>query len=166
MHNFWVPEITPPQLSREAYENMSLKVLEHGIHDVAHKGLADLQTQHEPFAEYLDRLGFALNNISTEGLWPERTLKIGAAIALLGYQESGYFHLVDQTALEIGTLIAELEGIPEAFSMSFALDGNLVELLDTTHDAPDFKADQGGYAQVLRIGAGCTRHYMQQAIAA
>ena len=166
MSNLWLPEATPPQVSDEARLTVLERVLAVGIGETERQGLALIQAKHEPLAVYLDRFGFSLNNVSAEGLWPERVLKIGASLSALAYQESGYFQTVDDEALAVGTMIAEIDGIPDVYELSLCTDGGLLELVDAVHDAPDFATDQGGYAQILYIGAGCTRHFMQQAIAA
>lgn len=166
MTDLWLPETTPPQVSESARLTVLERVFQVGVGGMEQQALSLLETQHEPFAEYLNRLGFQLNNISAEGLWPERALKVGAALSALAYQESGYFQTIDEEAFAVGCMVADLESVPEAYVMSLCTDTGLQELLGAVHEAPDFAADRGGYGQVLQIGAGCTRHFMQQAIAA
>lgn len=169
----WTPDLAaPPQLSEEAERTVTLKVLEHGVIPVANHALEQLQNEDQAYADYLDRFGFTLNQLSTEGFWPERMLKIGAALTLLAYREASYVPTIDEEAVTIGNMLAQLDGIPEAYLTALTLDQKLNNLTGAIIEAPDFSergmgsTDTGGYRQVLEIGAGCTRHYVQQAIAA
>ena len=162
----WTPEHDAPQLSETAKTTVEVLMLEHGVVEVGRFYFSRLDSDHEAFAEYLDRFGDALNNLAPESLWPERTLKTGAVIAMLAYQQAGYLQTIDDQAIAIGEIAADIEGIPDAYSVRLHADPLLVELMGTAQNSRDFKVDEGGYAQVLDIGAGCTRHYLQQAIAA
>lgn len=169
----WTPDIaSPPQLSEDAERSITLQVFERGVMPVANQALELLQNEDEAYADYLDRFGFELNRISSEGFWPERVLKVGAALTLLAYREASYVPVIDEETVNIGNTLAQLDGIPEAYLTALALDQTLGNLTGTILDAPDFSergmgnVATGGYRQVLEIGAGCTRHYVQQAIAA
>ncbi len=162
----WLPETTPPQVTESARLTVLEQMLELGVGGIEHQGLELLEARHEPLADFLNRLGFQLNAISTEGMWPERVLKIGASLSALAYQESGYTQSVDENAIAFGSMLANIEGVPEAYVMSLYADAGLQELLGAVRETPDFARDQNGYAQVLCIGAGCTRHFMQQSLAA
>ena len=167
MTDIWVPEIGPPQVSGDAEVIVLNRILEEGVTFVSGQEIDRLQEEHEPLAAYLDELGFDLNRLSEEGFWPERTLKIGAALSMLAYRETGYFQLIDTDHFELGKFVADLYGIPEAYASSFLEDSGLKALIDAITGAPDFKHDDGGgYAQVLSIGAGCVRHYMKHSLAA
>ncbi len=166
MAELWIPQQTPPQISEEAQSVVLSLVLEEGITPIANTALLDLQYSEELLGEYLDRLGYDFNKISAEGFWPERVLKIGASLALLAYRETGYLQTINETAFEQANMIAMLEGIPEAYFSSTYADLGLVQLLDNVIEAPELREEDGGYYQMLTIGAGCTRFYMQQAIAA
>src|SRR5581483_5489618 len=121
---------------------------------------------HEPLGEYVDRLGFCLNNLSKEGPWPDRVVKVGSSLALLAYRETGYYNVIDEEAFQLGCLAAVASGVPETFISSARQDEGLQELVEGVLAIPDFTDNEGGYRQVLEIGAACTRHYMQQALAA
>ncbi len=166
MAELWIPTATPPQLSEEAQTAVLTFVLEEGVTPITKAALRTLQSEQEPLGEYLDRFGFNLNTQSTEGFWPERVLKMGASLTLLAYREMGYLHQIDTTSFEKGSAAALLQGIPEAYISSMYDDVGLVDLINTVVTTPELSNSEGGYEQVLAIGAGCTRFYIQQAIAA
>lgn len=138
---------------------------------VAKEGLSILLASQRPLARYVSSLGETLNAASHEGLWPSRALRMGAAFGMAAYHETGYYHEVDSRSLLTGAERALELGVPEAYQISYVLDSHLNSLLDIVQEVPDLREhandsrDQGGYRQVLAIGAGCVRHYLQQAIA-
>lgn len=166
----WLPEHTPPQVTEEAKEQVSQQLLEHGLSVVAEEALHALQTDCDPLAAYLDELGFTLNQVSAEGLWASRLLNIGAAITFFAYREADYFPPINKLTIELGQMTAKAEGIPEAYVTSLHSDYALMDLLQTISESYVFRedtlltTDQGGFRQVLDLGAGCTRFYMQQAL--
>lgn len=134
---------------------------------VIDKELARLQENDEPFGAYLDRFGFELNYKRPEGIWPARVLKMGATLAWIAYRASGYTQIIDDDAFSTGTFLAELWGVPDAYTTSYFEDYRLQRLMRLVlHNAPDLQEVGTGYAQVLTLGAGSTRHYLQPAVLA
>jgi hypothetical protein len=172
MSAIWIPETIPPQVTPLAEEALLGRVLEQGIDNITGEGLDVLRSEHVPLAEYLDRLGFTLNGLSTEGFWPDKVLKTAASVSILAYRETGYFQTVDEDIFNAGASIAATTGVPDAYTISCVLDSNLQNLLDTIQETPELievaadRRHQGGYQQVVSIGGGCVRHYLQQALAA
>ena len=169
MSVLWLPETAPPQVSEEAQQTVALRLLTEGIVPISRTALSALETTHEPLATYIDRFGFDLNRFSMEGHWPERVLKIGASVGMLAYRETGYFQTVDEDAFALGAAQAIRDGIPEAYLSSRCQDQNLQALMSIVADAHELvepASDSGGYQQILDIGAGCVRYYMQQSLAA
>jgi hypothetical protein len=172
MSDLWIPEYTPPQVTAEAEDAVLGQVLEFGLDRATRSGTEIIESTHEPLAEYLDRFGFALNTLAAEGLWADKVLKTGAAISMLAYRETGYFHEIDDESFDAGAEAAKVLGIPEAYNISFILDANLITLIEAVQDTPKLAESasmpdmQGGYGQVLKLGAGCVRHFLQQSIAA
>lgn len=91
---------------------------------------------------------------------------------MLAYRETGYYQELDEDAFEAGAEVAKVIGIPEAYEISCALDPKLSTLLVTVQETPELAekaamADmRGGYGQILTMGAGCVRHFLQQKVAA
>ncbi len=171
MNSLWTPEVEPPQVTQAAEAVILQQTLEHGAVAVAKEGYKLIRTDHEPLVTYLDALGTVLDGQSAEGMWPSRILKLGASISALAYRETGYFHAIDTEALEAGELKARPLGIPEAYAISYVLDPGLQSLTVAVSEVPEFtegavvdRRDSGGFEQVMNIGAGCVRHYLQQAV--
>jgi hypothetical protein len=166
----WTPENTQPQITEEAHDETLALLLAEGLDTITRDGLAILEADHEPLAEYLDRLSFELNHASTEGFWPERVVKFGAAVSIIAYRASGYFQLIDENDFIQGSQVAIRNGIPESYIISAISDSKLTGLVETLQETSLLSEgrldsrDQGGYAQVTSIGAGCVRHYLQQAV--
>lgn len=153
---------------------------------VAMSAWEELSREDEPLGEYVGQLGNALDTSSTDGLhvlipkskyagseiegyWAQGVLKMGSAIALSAYRETGYHEVVDEQVLQTGVLFAELGGIPHSYAVSSQEDAGLVSLVEVLVEADELReAAVGPQADVLRnilfIGAGCTRHYLQQAV--
>lgn len=167
MSVFWLPEATPPQLSDESVTTIETRILEDGIAEACKPGLQRLENSTAGFATYLDQLGFNLNDLSDEGLWPARVLKIGASLTWAAYREAGYSQPIDDESLAISHAIAGLEGVPDAYFSSLWQDQRLLSLIETVSEAQLFNTySYGGYRQMLDMGAGCVRFYMQGALAA
>lgn len=165
MAELWIPEQQPPQVSEAAAATVAVQLLDEGLAATSNAGLDRLQTTQDAFGGYLDRFGFDLNQRFTEGLWPERVLKIGASLAFLAYRETGYFQDIDNDAFQLRQALAELEGIPAAYISSLFADEQLLSVIDTAQAAPDLQApDPSAYRQVFGLGAGCMRYYLQAAV--
>ncbi|HSH55797.1 MAG TPA: hypothetical protein VK983_03155 [Candidatus Limnocylindrales bacterium] len=172
MNTLWVPEKTPPQVTESAEQTLLLTAFDVGIFEMAEQGTEILHTEQEPLASYIDRFGFALNKYyEDEASWAGKVLKVGASIGVLAYRDSGFYEVIDDACIESGTMLAKETGIPEAYAIQPLLDPHLASLLETIQETPllgEYNVDpsqRGGYAQVLTIGAGCVRHYLQQALA-
>lgn len=171
--DLWTPGFgVPPQVTPDAQISLLNRVIEEGIQPMVDDGLRILREESEPYAEYIDRFGFTLNQLSAEGFWPDKALKIGASLGMLAYRESGYFEAVDDDAFLVASERAKTVGIPEAYTISLIWDGSLINVLDGLREAPDISETAidvrhwGGQRQIIEMGAGCTRHYLQQALVA
>jgi hypothetical protein len=166
---FWLPETTPPQVSDVAVDTVLSRVLQEGVIATSKAALQTLEADEENLAGYLDRFGFDANAISDEGYWPERVLKIGASLTLLAYRESGYTQTISDERLAVSAALANLEGVPEAYFSSYWQDAGLQSLISSVGDADSFQGplvESAGYHQLLDMGAGCVRFYLQGAVAA
>lgn len=167
MSNIWRPELQPPLATDDAIQTVMDNVMSEGVFAVTNAVYARLQSEDEPFGEYLDRFGYGLNQVSAEGLWPERILKMGAALAKVAYVKSGYYQVIDSDVFDSGTFLAELWGVPDAYQTSFIEDPGLQKLIRMVLEkAPDLQNEDRGYEQIIEIGAGSTRHYLQPAVLA
>lgn len=164
----WTPDILPPQITPEAKLAVLEQVTGAGISATTGEKIPELQEEQEALALYLDQFGFDLNQRSTEGIWPERALKIGATVAFLAYKESGYTLALDKQTFEMYSMLAELEGIPEAYLTSMHYDFELLDLTLALRASKELETPDrcDGYGQIIGIGAGCRRYYLQQAMAA
>lgn len=166
MSELWVPAMEPPQIDEDAKNAMLSRLRERGVIKVASVAVTDIRDDHKPYDRHLDRWGRELNGLSEEGIWPLDALKMGAALALAAYREAGYYQTIDDTAVEIGDFVAEMQGVPDIYIMSLNEDLRLQAVIAAASRAPEFLDDEGGMVQVLGLGAGSARHYLQQAIAA
>lgn len=73
---------------------------------------------------------------------------------------------VAEEILEAGSQLASEQGIPETYLSSLPQDPKLDYITSAIAEHRDMQDPHGGYQQVLGIGAGCTRYYLQQALAA
>ncbi len=164
----WLPGQEPPQLNPEATEAILVDVLEKGIDTFTSEGRDEIERHHIALAEYLDLLSNSLVAVTEGEKWPDRMLRIGAATAILGYQKAGIDSEIDDQAIERGTMFAEFEGVPDAYVSCLYLDARLAELRSTLLTIPDLQNPEldEPYSRVMDIGAGCTRFFLQQAIAA
>jgi hypothetical protein len=169
MNTLWTPENLPPQLSETATVEFQT-LLQHDVAPVLNRAFVELEEENEPFATFLDEFGFNLNQASSEGIWPERALKTGAAVTLLAYRQEGITNAVDERAIELGRFVAELHGVPTTYLERALEDSQLQKLTTALSKNPLYDEsklipeNQGGYLQVLELGSGCARHYLQQAI--
>lgn len=167
MNAIWTPELTPPQLTDEAVRLLCLQIEEEGVQEVATRALVTLQNEDEALAVCLDEFGMALNASTPEGIWPAKILMAGAALARQAYREAGFIDTVDENAVGLGRMIAEVSGIPDTYVMSVHEDTRLLDMTMQTAQLPAFDdshklvANRGRYTQVLGLGAGFTRHYLQ-----
>ena len=166
MSSFWVPESTPPQVTQIAADAVLLELLDGGVIDTTARYLHRLEEDNELLGTYVDALGLELNKLTDDSDWPRRILRLGAASAYFAYRETGYYQTVTTEAFQIGSQLAALEGVPEAYVRSLVSDPLLESLLSTVKDTVIVGNEDAGVTQVLHIGAGCTRHFLQQAIAA
>lgn len=167
MSELWVPTMEPPQIDEDTEREMISRLAELGITGVTDPALPSLRWEHRPFGRYINRWGRNLNELSEEGIWPKQILKRGAALALAAYREAGYFQIIDEDAFEIGALKMVMYGTTETFEISLSEDPRLQEVVAAATDTPELWEDKGGgMGQVLAIGAGSARYYLQQAIAA
>ena len=166
MSDIWTPGYNPPQVSYEATLAMLEELVEDGYTPLVARGQELLHSAQESLGEYIDRLGFQLNGLSDAGPWPDIMVKIGSAIAMCAYRETGYFQIVDEEIFNVGCLLATIDGIPDTFFTSAQADKSLQTLLGNVLSLPDFRDEEGGFQQIMTIGAGCTRYFMQQALAA
>ncbi len=104
---------------------------------------------------------------------PARVLRISSIIASLAYVKSGYDKIKEDgvlmnDALLIASEDAEFEGIPDAYLQSFAADRELQLLTEVMVTAPEMQVyiEDDRYQQLAAVAAGCTRHYLQYAVAA
>lgn len=158
--------IDHPRVSQDARANLSLLMGEKGVPAIVATGREIIRTKHAPLAGYIIRLGQRYNTLSTEGPWPLAALKMGASLSIVAYQDSGYSQEVDECAIEFGTLLAELDGIPDAYLLSLNADSGLSDVPAEVIEIDHIRDKGGGIVQMLGIGAGCARHYLQQAITA
>lgn len=162
----WTPDTLPPKVDPEAGQSVQLKLLEHGLNDVVAFGMEQIEANQKLLAEYIDRFGFLLNDATADSPQPRETLRSGAAIAYLAYQETEYPPIVDHAALSIGNELAIAQGIPESFVASYYSDDGLRYILETAQVMPDYRAVRVGNHHVSTIGAGVVRHFIQQSFAA
>ncbi|HSH18017.1 MAG TPA: hypothetical protein VK978_01400 [Candidatus Saccharimonadales bacterium] len=169
MNGIWTPEYNPPQINETALTTVRL-LLDEDYAGTINDATTDLDTRHDAFGSFLDQFGFALNKASEEGIWPAKTLKAAAAVTLLAYREAGIFTVIDEKAVKMGRFTAELYGIPDTYVVSMHDDKGLMRITDAVQEKPAFNDSHlaaqhtGGYGQVLQLGSGCARHYLQQAI--
>jgi hypothetical protein len=164
---FWIPETNKPPLIEEDAEKVLIeRIQKEGIVPVSTDGFELIRLVHQPLGRYLNGMGRELNSLSAEGPWPARALKLGACLTMLAYYHSGYEQHVDEDAVAAGSLLAELGGIPETFAVSVSLDPLLVDFNRQVLSDTALRDEEGGFTQVVSIGSGVVRHYLQQAIAA
>lgn len=166
MSSLWVPEMKEPLLTEEVEFAMFEKIAADGLMQVASQGFYLIQEEHTPLGTYLDAFGEQLTLLSDEGDWPARALKIGASLTALAYRERGFYQEIDETAITTGALLADIGGIPETFITSTVTDPILLDFNTEVTRMDRLRDVSGGLTQVYNIGAGITRHYMQQVIAA
>ena len=165
MSNLWIPEEVPPQVSPEAYQAVSERLLTDGLDRLYSSGARQLDHDQELIGDYIAELGDELST-TNEIPWRKRVLKIGSAVSLVAYRETGYYQTIDEVALAVGKFVAELDGVPDTYLRSAVEDPVLLEVIDTVLAAPEFSQNSSGFRHALTIGAGCTRHFIQQALAA
>ena len=163
----WAPETSkPPLLKEKAEQNVLRRIGTEGLTPVTTDGFDLIRLVHQPLGTYLNGLGRELNKLSEEGPWPARALKVGACLAIVAYYHSGYDQHIDEDALAAGSLLAELGGIPDTFTVSASLDPVLIDFNRQVTSVDALNDGGAGFAQVVGIGSGAVRHYLQQAIAA
>lgn len=166
VEDLWMPEHTPPQLTPKVTERLRQQIQERGAIEVAIGALSHLQDNQRRLDTYLDEFGFDLNKRSTDVCWPIWALRLGAALATLGYEYSGQSIDVEKT-FDLSCELAEMQGIPEAYATSMYSDQGLQDVIKTAFEDSRLTADDGqGLLQVSIIGAGCVRFYLQEALLA
>lgn len=169
METLWTPDNSPPQLSVVAAAAIK-QLLRSDITPLLDQAFHHLEKDNEPFGKFIDEFGFDLNRASSEGVWPSRALKTGAAITLLAYRKGGIDNPVDENAVELGRFVADINGVPTTYLESSFEDTTLQDLTtaiskNKIYDESKLaREDQGGYQQVIQLGSGCARHYLRQAI--
>lgn len=169
MSLLWIPERSEPQVTKEAREALTAEFKEAGsIVPLIKTGREVINNEeHQAFRSYIDELGFDLNCRSLEGAWPHRALKSGGSIAMHAYRKAGYQQNIGEFALTTGQFAAEIDGIPEAYFSSLNEDFNLTAIMMMVLESDDLRApDPSGYYEVMGIGAGCVRFYMEKELAA
>lgn len=167
MELLWSPLRNQPQVSPAVETELVSEIAHGGITDVTVEGLKILRRHQGLLLDYLESMGLILNNLTHECGWPSHTLRIGSAVAMYAYYETGYEHNVESEAVNMGYLAAQIEGIPKAYFSSLGRDDKLAKIMEATTKSSTFDApDSDGYKQVLDIGAGCVRFFMEQALAA
>ncbi len=163
MENLWIPEQKPPQIKPEVTDAILDRILGEGLTKVYQDTLP-------VFRDTQALLREQLKGVKTEGLEDKRPIlavRAATVLTVFAYQESGYDQEVDGEAWYLGNMDAELEGVPEAFIKSVYLDNELQRLLEVIPETPEFHdgAEKYDYPQLLKIGGGSVRHYLQYAIA-
>jgi hypothetical protein len=186
MSVIWTPRIQTPQLGAEAKATTLDRVLGDGVLKTGIASWEELLQRDEPLADCVEALGRHLGKTDAAGLsinippeyheivdihgfWAQGVLKMAAGITMLAYREAGYVAPVDGQAIETGALFAEVTGIPEAYGVSSHEDATLLNMVDTLSAVPMLEdvvvgPDRDKVQTTLHIGAGCTRHYLQQAL--
>lgn len=168
MNSIWLPEKEPPLVDGDAITKIMDRVLERGLVAIAYRELSVLKKESKAFNAFVKNFGTKLNELSTEGPWPDRAFKMGVALARVAYSESGYYQVIDGDAVDSGNFLAELWGEPDIYQTRYHEDESLRILVQAAIDnAPDLVPDpELGYSQIITIGAGATRHYLQPAVLA
>lgn len=163
--SLWIPENTPPQINGEVSANLQKQIHEYGAIEIANAAVDQLNSDQQRIGSYIEELGFYLNS-TINNVWPAWALRLGAALAYLGYDYSKQSTIVDET-FDLSRDLAELQGIPDAYATSMYSDQALQALIDTAFEDDRLQAKDGqGLLQLSIIGAGCLRFYMQEAILA
>lgn len=167
MSSLWLPEQHPPQASAEAVGDILQRVQEEGVTATVADAWTHLEDDDSLVVDHLNRVSRDIEDWHSCGLLPERMMKIGASLAWLAYRETGYYQAVDSDSFGVNEMLAQLEGIPQAYFMSLCDDRELMRLLGLAEQAPDLPiAEVHKYREMTDIGAGCVRYYLQGAIAA
>lgn len=166
MTELWLPAVTPPQISEEAHELVIAEVLEKGLIDTSRRAQASLSLEDQALSNYIDKLGHEMSFASPDIPWHKNVLRLGAGLAWRAYRETGYYQAIDEH-FATGEILAELDGIPEAYLTSLECDLKLISLIDhSIEDGVEAVLQRVDIKQVLGIGAGCVRFYLQQAVVA
>lgn len=172
MADLFLPEATPPLVTPEAKDEVSTEILTLGIVGLWEEAVVDFY-ERQPIlfhhilegCNFLDAEGNSINDDR-----PDRVFRTGAVIAERAYVKSGFDLSVDNPdKFDIAFWEAEWTGIPDAYLVKGIADTALQDLLAVMLDVPqmqDGAEEYGGYEQILGIGAGFTRHYLQHELAA
>lgn len=186
MNSIWTPGIKTPQLEESARLTTLERARSNGVIPEAIKAWERLQSRDTPLGTYVEELGKVVNskvghtNInvpphvdtsgSLRGYWAQGLLKSAAGMALSAYREAGYVPAIDDGVVSTGSLFAEIGGIPDTYGVSSFDDPELVALVDTLSEEAGLRdsvveTNSQAVKTILYIGAGCTRHFLQQALA-
>lgn len=156
----WTPQHIPPQLTSTGHDELLNQMLENGPVDLAVKAFDELRDSQPDFCFYLDEMALVLNSLSKEGPWPVRALRVGAALAYLGYQYSQQLVDIDET-LDLTKEAAFREGVPEAYAANVYKDRLLADVIDAACEPAERK---DGFFQISNMGAGCLRFHTERAL--
>jgi hypothetical protein len=160
------PEKSPPLLTSDALEKISIEMLDYGLEAVWDRALPDFYERQPILFPYVKTFGF----VDAEGNplvddRPQRVFRTGAVIAERAYVESGYeLPIHEMDTFNIAYWEAKLKGIPAAYLAKSFADPILKTLLSVMLETPNLRDgafEYGGYGRFLAIGAGVTRHYLQ-----
>src|SRR6185436_7921569 len=104
MNDIWIPIAGPPLVDNDTKESFLEKLHEGETRNLTKSALPLIHEEHWPFGRFIDGFGQNLNRITDDEQWHEQTLKIGTALAIATYRESGYYQVIDVDAFGLGTL--------------------------------------------------------------
>lgn len=168
MTDIIIPRHNPPQVATAVREKLANDMLAHGLWNLWDTALPVFSIKHRDLKDFVASFVFEQSGTLIEDERPRRAFRVGAVVAGLAYLQSGFDQNVEGDVFSLANLDAKLEGIPDVFVLSYAVDPELQNLVSLMLDTPEMQdgAELGSYEQILAIGAGCTRHYLQYAVAA
>lgn len=168
MPDFILPNPSPPHISETAKDRFVDTIFNHGLTSLYELALPAFRNTHPDLTDYI--MNFKPNQSSAliEYDMPIRVFRTAAVITGFAYADSGYETSVSGDIFVTASLEAEFDGIPETYIEKYMFDQKLHGLMDLLLDAPEMQdgKELWDFDQIAHIGAGCTRHFLQYALAA
>ncbi len=166
MSELLIPDTKPPQLSEYARDVVIQKISEKGLINTSLSAREAFSSKYQKLSDYIDILGIEMSFKSKDLHWHKDAIRIGAGLAWYAYYETGFFQNID-THFDSAETLAKRDGVPETYLSSLVCDQKLTSLINVSiQKGPEMALQRSDIRQVLDIGAGCVRFYLQQAVIA